>query len=60
MKKLRLSSDMVFLGVCGGFAEFLEVDVTIVRIILALITVMSAFVGGIIAYLICYAIMKNS
>ncbi|MCR5496266.1 MAG: PspC domain-containing protein [Paludibacteraceae bacterium] len=60
MKKLGLSNNVVFLGVCGGFAKYFDVDVTLVRIICALITVLSAGVGGIIAYLICYVIMKNN
>ncbi len=60
MKKLGLSNNKVFLGVCGGFANYLDVDVTLVRIIYALITVLSAGIGGIIAYLICFAIMKNN
>lgn len=60
MKKLTLSNDKTFLGVAGGFAHYFDVDVTLVRVIWALITVLSAGVGGIIAYLICYVIMKNN
>ena len=60
MKKLGLSNDKVFLGVCGGFAKYFDVDVTLVRIIWALIIIMSAGIGGIVAYLICYVIMKNN
>ena len=44
----------------GGFAHYFDVDVTLVRVIWALITVLSVGVGGIIAYLICYVIMKNN
>lgn len=60
MKKLELSNDTVFLGVCGGFAKYFDVDVTLVRIIWALVSVLSGGVGGIIAYMICFAIMKNN
>jgi len=43
-------------GVCGGIAEYFNVDATLVR----LITVGAIFVSagtGIIAYLICSAVM---
>lgn len=43
-------------GVCGGIAEYLNVDPTLVRLIWALVTLCT--VGtGIIAYLICAVIM---
>ena len=44
----------------GGFAQYFDVDVTLARIIWALIMIMSAGIGGIVAYLICYVIMKNN
>lgn len=43
-------------GVCGGIAEYLNVDPTLVRLIWALVTLCT--VGtGVIAYLICAVIM---
>lgn len=60
MKKFELSNDKVFLGVAGGFAKYFDVDVTLTRIIWTIIIILSAVVGGIVAYLICYAIMKNN
>jgi len=56
-KKLYLSSNKKFAGVCGGFAEYFDIDPTIVRIIW-LVAVLCAGVG-LIAYLICWAIMPN-
>ncbi len=49
-KKLYLSNDKIIGGVCGGFAEYLEVDPTIVRMVWALL----AFFNGIgfIAYIV--------
>jgi phage shock protein C len=55
-KKLTLSrSDKKIAGVCGGFAEYLELDSTLVR----LLWVALAFVGGwgIIAYLVAWIVM---
>ena len=45
-------------GVCGGFAEYFNVDVTLIRLIWALITLCTAGVG-LIGYLICAIIMPR-
>ena len=50
-KKLyRSKSDRVIAGVCGGVAEYLNVDVTVVRVLWALVSICTA---GLIAYVIC-------
>ena len=54
--KLRMpfhisTEDRVFTGVCGGIAESLEIDSTIIRLILAFGTIMSLG-AGIILYLV--------
>lgn len=50
-KKLyRSNTDKKVCGVCGGLAEYLELDVTIIRLVAALAVV---FAGcGLLAYLI--------
>ncbi len=57
MKKrlYRSQSDRMLWGVCGGLAEYFEVDPTIVR----LISVFLLFLGGfvILAYIICAIII---
>jgi phage shock protein PspC (stress-responsive transcriptional regulator) len=57
-KKLyKSSTDKKLCGVCGGLAEYLNVDSTIVRLILVL-TVL--FAGcGLLAYLIAALVMPN-
>ena len=53
MKRLYLSdTDKKFAGVCGGLAEYLEVDPTIVR----LVTVVTAIITGLIPLLIGYVV----
>jgi phage shock protein C len=55
-KKLtRSRKDKKIAGVCGGFAEYLEIDSTLVR----LIWVILAFLGGwgLIAYIIAWILM---
>lgn len=45
-------------GVCGGIAEYLNVDPTLIRLIWAIITLSTAGVG-LIGYLICAVIMPK-
>ena len=45
-------------GVCGGLAEYLNVDPTLIRVIWALVTLGSAGVG-LIAYIICAVIIPK-
>jgi len=50
--KLKISSDRKLAGVCGGIADFLGWDATLVRLIWVIATVFS--LGTlIIAYIIC-------
>lgn len=57
MKKLHLSSDSVICGVCGGIAEYLGIDPTIVRVLWAL-AVFGAGVG-LLAYFVLAIIMPD-
>jgi phage shock protein C len=55
-KKLtRSTSDKVISGVCGGLGQYLDVDVTIVRLIFVFLTLMGG--GGLILYLIMWALI---
>ena len=57
-KKLTLSDQRLLGGVCGGFAEYIGLDPTIVRVIYAVITLCTAFCG-IILYPILYWIIPS-
>lgn len=58
-KKLTLSStEKKLAGVCGGFAEYFDVDPTLVRLIW-LILLLCCGIGG-FAYLICWAVMPKA
>ena len=58
-KKLyRSRTDKKLFGVCGGFAEYFEIDATIIRLILALLVVFAGF--GVLAYLIAALIMPEA
>ena len=57
-KKLyRDTANQKLAGVCAGLAKYLNVDVTVIRIIWALITLLGG--SGIIAYLICWLIIPE-
>ncbi len=57
-KRLHKSRDRVLSGVCGGIAEYFGWDITIVRVIYALLTVFTAFSGAIV-YLILMLVMPE-
>ena len=60
-KQLTLSAvDKKLAGVCGGLAEYLDVDPTIVRLIwVALSVVPGGFVGGALAYVLAWIIIPK-
>jgi phage shock protein C len=57
-KLVRSRTDKKIAGVCGGFADYLDIDATLVR----LIWLMLAFFGGwgLIGYLIAWIIMPEA
>ena len=57
-KRLTLSDERKLGGVCGGIAEYFDVDPTLVRIVYAALTLFTAFCG-IILYPILYIIMPS-
>src|SRR5258708_19761581 len=61
-KQLTLSvRDKKMAGVCGGIAEYLDVDPTIVRLIwVALSVVPGGFVGGALAYFLAWIIIPKA
>lgn len=58
--KLHCSHEKIFAGVLGGFAEYLGWDKTLVRIGYAAITLFTAFVPGILLYIVAAIVMPDS
>ncbi|MBP6409254.1 MAG: PspC domain-containing protein [Fusobacteriaceae bacterium] len=57
-KKLtRSRTDRKLAGVCGGIAEFFDVDVTVIRILWVLATFLGG--SGLLAYIICALLMPE-
>ena len=60
MKKLQKSqTDRKVCGVCGGIAEYINVDPTVVRLLWALITLGTVGVG-LLAYIIAAIVMPEN
>ena len=57
-KKLTRSNDRVLAGVCAGIAEYLDFDITLVRIAYAFLTLFTAF-SGLIFYFVLWLVMPE-
>lgn len=57
-KKLyRSKKDKMLAGVCGGIAEYFEIDSTIARLVFVLLLFMCG--GGLLAYIICAIVIPQ-
>jgi len=60
MKKLyRSTKNRMISGVCAGIGETFNVDPTIIRLIWALISIFTAFMGGVILYIVAAIIIPQ-
>lgn len=59
-KKLTRSNNKMIAGVCGGLADYLDVDPTLVRIGYVLFAILSVAFPGILAYIIFMFIMPSA
>ena len=58
-KKLYCSTkDKKILGVCGGIAEYFDIDSNVIRILWVIFA--SAFGTGILPYIVCALILKDN
>ena len=58
-KKLTRSHNQVIAGVCAGIAEYFGGDVSLVRILYLIISIISAAFPGIIVYIILWIVMPE-
>lgn len=57
MKRLVLNQkDRKVAGLCAGVADYLEVDVTIIRLIVLVVTVFTGVIPGLFVYAVAAAI----
>lgn len=58
-RRLTKSSDRILGGVCGGIADYFEVDPTLVRASYAILTAFSVCFPGILLYVLLCFIMPS-
>ncbi|ANC78478.1 MAG: PspC domain-containing protein [Bacillota bacterium] len=59
MKKLKRSNDAKISGVCGGIAEYMNVDPTVVRLGTVALALFTAVFPVGLAYIIALAVMPE-
>jgi phage shock protein C len=55
----RSRSDRMLAGVCGGLADYFGIDPVFIRLAFVLFEVLTAGAGGILLYVILWAIMPE-
>lgn len=56
----KSSRERIIAGVCGGIAEYLDTDPTLVRAAYVVLSLLSAAFPGVIVYIILALIMPDS
>lgn len=58
MRRLyRSRHQRLLAGVCGGIGQYLGVDANVVRLVWIILSLPGAGIPGILAYLICWAVI---
>ena len=58
-KLVKSSSNRMIAGVCGGLAEYFDVDPTLVRVAYIMLTFFTAFSGILVYMVLCIAIPRD-
>jgi len=56
-KLIRLENQKMIGGVCAGLADYLDIDISLVRILFVAVGIMSAFIPMILFYIIAWIII---
>jgi phage shock protein C len=56
-KLYRSKTDRVLAGVCGGLAQYLNLDATLIRVLFVLLTVLGG--AGLVLYVAMWIIVPN-
>jgi phage shock protein C len=59
-KRLTKSKNKVFLGVCGGLAEYMHVDPTVIRLVALVLLVLTGFFPVGLIYIVAALIMPDA
>jgi phage shock protein C len=58
-KKLYRSRDRILGGVLAGFAEYIYADKTVVRLLYALVSILSAGFPGLLIYIVAWIVIPE-
>jgi len=57
---LHLSTtNRIFAGVCGGLAEYFDMNATLLRVLWAAVTLVTGILPGIVVYVLTAIVMKK-
>ena len=59
MKLTKSKKNSMLFGICGGIAQWLDWDPTLVRILYVLVSILSAAFPGILVYVILIFVMPD-
>lgn len=57
---VRSRSNRMIAGVCGGLAEWLDWDPTLVRVLYVVVSIVSVAFPGILVYIILWVVMPEA
>jgi len=58
-KLIRSRTDRRIAGVCAGLGSYLDLDVSLVRLLWAIVTLASGIMPGLVAYVLAWIIMPE-
>ncbi len=58
-KKLYRSQDRIVAGVLAGFAEYINADKSLIRLVYVLLSIFSAGFPGLLAYIIAWIVIPE-
>lgn len=58
-KRLTRSNNKIIAGVLAGFAEYFNIDPTLLRVIYVVVSILSAGFPGLLIYLICWVLIPQ-
>lgn len=60
MKKIYLSDDKKFLGICAGVADYLNVDPTLIRIAVVCLSLLTAVLPALVIYFVLSLVFPHA
>jgi phage shock protein PspC (stress-responsive transcriptional regulator) len=56
---VRSRNNRIVAGVCAGVADYLGMDTNLVRVLAAVLTLLTGVVGGVLVYLVAWAVIPE-